>query len=714
MITKGGGTGHVTAGPADQGRTMGLQDRAAADEADDRDATDQEAKPDKGQNEGPDDGAQPDRTSVTPVTVLRGVGVGVVVAAGLALARGTGLIGGWRAGALLVLLVLALPTSRNPSRRLLLAGCLGLGWVPVLWWRTIDLGSLGRSGVLLAATGGLLAGWVTGGRAPLRQLRQLLPRPHLVDAFPLLAGGFTAWLLGSWLLVGSGQKALALLLPGWDNSAHANMAMMIRAHGATLDALGLAPDGTAWSYGSYPQGFHAVVATITELLTSPSVGSAAAEITWFARVTAIVMVVLVTTLIAGVCAVPQLRRRPALALPAVALIMAGFTLGPGAASLRSGHTNFIVGAGLVAATALVVWSMSRVVLPLHLAAVGGCLVGVAHNWALLLTMAVPAALVVVLPFQRRRWTATPTAWALSAAVAVATALGLLQAMRVLSSIKRGTLLSLTGSIVSPPVGVVLAVAVGAVAACLAAGWAGPRAVTVAVLPGAGLATMGGIAAQQLRTSPTLTYYFWKYATGVELAGLVLLALATAVAVTGRRVRVPDAASSARSRKARGARWTGAAASVVAAVAVTQVFGYAGPGATSLGSDPITPDTALRRQSVLAVKHPPRAAFRLLAATRAQAWHPRSRVFYLALPPWDVADTTNANQWYWSLTRTWTAGANCSRPQPIRRLLNLDAAAAAATKALTFDPNRIIIVGPEVLGPLRARLAPKLRALVITW
>lgn len=698
---------------------MTLQDRAAAD---------QDGEPDSEQPTGRGAGQDGERGAAeaaggtgpaapparpTAVTVLRGTAVGAAVGAALAAARAMHLLHGWAALALLALLALALPTSRSLSRRILLTGCLAFGWVPLLWWRPLPLGETGRGGLLLGLTGGLLAGWVAGGPAPRQRLRRVLPALRPIDAFPLLAAAATAVRLSAWLRVSSGVKALALLLGGWDNSAHSDMVAMIRAHGATVDALGAGPDGTTWSYANYPQGFHAIVATVVELLTRPAVGTPSAEIAGFVHGIAVVMVGLVAVLAAGICAAPQLRRCPALALPPVALVTAGFTLGPGGDCLRSGHTNFVLAAGLVAATALVAWSMARVVLPLHLAALGGALVGVAHNWALLLTVAAPAALVAVLPLRRRRWTACPAAWGACVAVLVATGFACLQAVRILSTIDTGSLLSLTGSSIEQPIGVVLAVALGAAAACLAAGRAGVRTVALAAVPAVGLLAMAGIAAQQLRTSPRLTYYFWKYASGVELAALVLLALAVAVAVAlaGRGAPSRGVAPSGRNLPRGVAR---VAASLALACAATQVFGYTGPGVTAVGQDQLSPGLALGVQSGRSVAHPPAAASRLLAAAGVQAAHPDVVVVYLALPPRDLRDAANAEQWYRSLTRTWTSGHNRTGLEPARRLTGLTQGAEAATRILRYSSTELVVVGPELVAPLRARLAPELRARVVTW
>jgi hypothetical protein len=637
-----------------------------------------------------------------------GVAVGLTVAALTAVARIDGLVRGRPALALLVVLALALPTSRSLSRRILLTGALGLGWVPMLWWWPLPVGELGRAGLLLAATAGLLGGWVTGGPHPAQRLRRLLPRLRIVDLFPLLAGAVSAWMLSAWIQVRGGVAALSLMLPGWDNSVHAFITTMIRLHGTTMENLPKAPDGSLWAAHEYPQAFHAICATLIELMASPRIGTPSQETAGFARATGLVMVVVVTMMVAGICALPRLRRRPGLALPAASLVTAGFLAGPGIGALDNGQMNFVLGTALVGVAALIAWPMARPVLPLHLAALGGALVGVAHNWALLLVMAAPTALAPLLPLRRRRWQASRTAWLLGVAVVLATAYGILRAAELLAQVPSGTaMLSYSGGIVIPQLGMVLAIAFAAAATCLAAVRVLPgRAPALALVPVGGLATMAAVAVQQLQVKPTVQYYFWKLAIGVELATLVLLAAAAATMIAAN-------ARSATGRRPPRPRWVAAIAAVVVATGMTQLFGYTGPGTAEVGISAVSLGQARHEAWHQRAARPLAVADLLFGSLHVQAEHPDVNVTYLSFTTRDRILSSNADQWYWTLARTWTVRTNATAAL-VGRINTLDELSQAATTVLTTDERNAVMVPPDLLAPLRARLAPDLRGRILTW
>ncbi len=101
--------------------------------------------------------------------------------------------------AVALLAVLAVPTSRQLSRRILLSVCLAFGWITLLWWAPLPVGEIGRAILLLAAlVGALGGGWVAGG--PWRsRLRRLVPRCAVVDAYPPVLVLCTGWVLYPWL-----------------------------------------------------------------------------------------------------------------------------------------------------------------------------------------------------------------------------------------------------------------------------------------------------------------------------------------------------------------------------------------------------------------------------------------------------------------------------------------------------------------------------------
>jgi hypothetical protein len=679
--------------------------------------------------------AAPTSIRPSPWRILVGLFVGGLAALLVAAARLNGLVHGWPAVALFAVLILALPTSRNLSRRILLAGCLLFGWVPVLWWWRLPLGDLGHAGLLLAGTAGLLAGWVVGGPDPVRRLGRIVPRFRLVDLFPIVAGGVAAWVMGTWLQVRTGIGALSLLVPGWDFSVHVFITAMIRIHGVTMDTLPPPPDGSGWAANQYPQGFHAVAATLIELMTSPGVGTASAETIAFVEVAGLTVVALVTLVSAGICAAPQLRRRPALALPVVTLVSAWFLLGPGIGAVANGHVNFVLACALVAAMPLIIWPMPRVVMPIQLAALGGALVGVAHNWALLMTMAAPACLALLLPLRRSRWRARVGAWTVAAAIWVATLYGVLRAAALIARIPSGAdMLTYAGGVVIPPLGQVLALAFASTAVCLTARRSrSGRAAGLALAPVGGLITMAMLAYQQLQVGTILQYYFWKYAVAVELVSLVLLTL-IGTALLPRyggvfRPAVPSATVSTDpsgrtpARRRGGTPWAGSgsgarlragAASLIAAIGLTQAFGYSAPGTDAVGVARVSLGQARLQQWRQHAQDPMPVAMRLFAALDVQQRHPGSTVVYLELTSRDQVLMANTNQWYQALNRNWTVATNDLDATLSRPLTSLDQLASAARAVLNRDERTVVVVSPEWQGLVQKRLSPTLRDRVLSW
>lgn len=635
-----------------------------------------------------------------------GVLVGGVVALGVAQARLHGMIHGWPALGLLVLLALALPTSRFLSRRILLVSALGLGWVPVLWWWRLPVGELGHAGLLLAATAGLLAGWVTGGPRPGHRLRRVIPSPRLIDLFPLLAAGAAVWALWTWLSVRIGREALSLLLIGWDNSIHEFMTGMIRVHGATMDTLPPAPDGSWWAGRDYPQSFHVISAMLTELMTSPKPGSLSTETVWFARNNAVILITVVTAVAAGICSVPHLRRRPMIALPAVTLVTAGFLLGPGATSFDLGHVNFLLACGLVVVTAAIAWSMPRVLMPLHLAALGGAVVGVAHNWALLMTMAAPAALAIVLPLRQPRWRGSPASWLGCLAVVAATGYGVLRAAQILATMTTGTaLLDTPGGIITPPLGLVLATALAATSGLIMARRAVPgRPLILALVPVSGLASMAAVAAQQLEHHTLLQYYFWKLTIAVELVSVTLLSVAVAVLVATWSV----------GHRTIGHRTVATVAALLVAMGMSQVFGYTGPGPQTMPSNMLSPLLAAAPRWSDRVDRPLPIVMPIFRALSVQAKHPRSTVVYLEVTDKDGVHPMNAEQWLRSLARTWSRHAGETDAMLMSSVSTGADLARVTVNVLEQDPHVLVVVNPESVGKLRAAIPRPLRSRVLTW
>src|SRR5665647_908428 len=189
-----------------------------------------------------------------------------------------------------------------------------------------------------------------------------------------------------------------------------------------------------------------------ELLGSPTPQSVGAEMATTVNAIGWVAVLAVGMLAAGLCALPGLGRRPVAAVLVTTVVTAGFLLGPGAMALPGGFANFFFACALAASVPLVAVHVDRLSSPIPLLAIGGLLVGVAHSWLLLISLALPAAALVLLPSAHCRWPTSRRGWIGLTAILAMTGLGGLQAARVLSGLDATAVLTTQGGIATPDLG----------------------------------------------------------------------------------------------------------------------------------------------------------------------------------------------------------------------------------------------------------------------
>lgn len=643
----------------------------------------------------------PERQSAAPTTpdepshprrlVGRGVAAafaGTCVAVAVAAAVTSGAVPGPVLLAAALGVALAVPTSRLLARRILWHGALLAGVVPTLWWVDLPLGRLGRFGLLLALASGALAAWtLADGRAGLRdRARRLLPAWQVVDLLPLGAVAAGAWYLLPWLRVGSATDALAALVPGWDHSAHFAMTHALRLSGATADVAG-APIGGASAFAGYPEGHHTLVATLMEALAGTSATDVRADLVAYLHASCLVLLGVLAMVAAGLCALPRLRRRPAVATPLAALAVAALVVGPGGIGYAQGFVNFVPAVALTACVPLVVATMPRVTLPVPLAAVGALVVAVAHGWVLLLVMALPMAAVVLLPLRRARWRADRRTWVLCGAIAAATLLGLLAAVRVVLRQDVSHLLVTPGGIIGPEMGALALVVAGALGGAL---WSttrsAPRLAWAAVGPAVGLLTAGGLALAQLSSTGGVSYYFWKLLIGVELVSAVVLGGTVSRWVTAARPGL-----------SRVARLRVAAASLGIAAGASQVFGVAVTG-----------------QEIFPVDHGRTAqAVELLRAADA-ATAVGGPTVSLAPAGTGALEPLNAQQWHLALTGAWSARAHAAAGTDIVTEQGTARGWVEAARLALRDPEVHVVVPPESAAELRAELPTSMAARVVSW
>lgn len=635
------------------------------------------------------------------------VAAGLVVAAAVAALLGSGALPGRAALVLTALLVLAVPTSEELARRALVAGTVFLGWVPFLWWWDLPLGSVGRSGLTAALVGGGLAAWVALSDVAQRA-RRLVPRVRWADAVAAAGLLVAVWVYRPLLGATSGQVALSTFLRGWDNSAHFDMTEMIRTHGTLISRTAEGSAGP-WSYGDYPQGFHAAAATVMEVLGGVERGAPSQEIALYMTAMAVVVLLSLGTVLAGLCALPWLRRRPLLALPLVVLVVATFTLGPGGMVLHNGFPNFYVACALLSCLPLVALALPRLTSAPLVAALGGAAVGVMHNWSFLMTMGAFAAVVALLPLRRGRWPRTRREWVVLAALGVATVVGAgAAALMLRSQAGVGSVLLLPGGVTPPPVStLVLSVGVS-IALCVAAGadlrgrGAGPgtsrhtrlRALGTVLLPGAGLAVAIAVTMLQVRATGDVGYYLWKYAIALQMLTIVVIAATVPLVVRAwreRRVLLRAAA---------------VVGSVLAGVGVLQVYGLPAPLPTSLGGYVAQGGNA--RLDALALGRSPSAdSAMVLAAADAHAEGPDVPHVLLPFPSSPAYPQPGGvppmmlSQWFNALTGRWTErGNDLLRDLAVPEDQSVAEAVRAARAVLETDPDAVVVLGPDYVDAVR--------------
>lgn len=608
-----------------------------------------------------------------------------VIAAALVVAvRNAGWLSGVPGLAAAAALSLAFPTSRLLARRILIAGAFTFGAAPLLWFWDLPVGDIGRVTVLMAVGAGALSAWVLWpGRSGVRgRAQRLVPRLHRVDLLPGVAAIAAAVATLPWLRVRTGPEALSALLSGWDNSAHYGIVAMIRRFGITPDRLADIPP-EHWHFTAYPGGYHSFVAAVMETTGSATVAAPAQELIAFVRAEAWVLVIAATLLTAAIAALPWVRRRPLAAVPVVAGVVAAFVIGPGGHAVTAGFANFVIAAALAACVPLLVVTMPRVVMPLHLAALGSLLVAVAESWVLLLIVAAPAALVLVLPLRRGAWRATHAAWALSVAIVLATLIGVLHVASVIAGLDAAAVLVTGGGFAQPAPGLAVAVCLVAFAVCLLAdGRSIGRVTWTAIAPATGLAAVTLLGAFQLATDGQLSYYFWKGLFGVQLVAFVILGLGATRALR-RRDLLPRGPG----------RLRAVVALLALTVAATQVMGFAGRPKFTLG-----PVHAAVAEDLL-------DAAALADAAPGGRWTLVTSIDSTIHP-------VVAQQWLLALTGRWTHEANTEAEALTTMGSEVDDFARAATEALTRSPDAHVLVSSAKVDAVRAAVAPELSSRVV--
>jgi hypothetical protein len=498
------------------------------------------------------------------------------------------------------------------------------------------------------------------------------------------------------------------LLPGADNHVHVGLFIGLRSHGAVLSATSPPADGS-WTWTGYPSGFHALLATISELL-DPKLETGAASVLSYTHALAAVVVLSMVVFTAAVVSIGGLRRRPLLAFAVLVPGWSAFLWDPGQKALANGFGNFWFAAAAAAVALVLAFHPIRPFDAVHAAAVCSLLVGVAHGWLLLVVPAAPAALSVltdaVLLFKRGGLSRKRAAGLVLVATACGTAS--LQAFLLARGEKTvGQLVSEPGGMngTSPlPTFALLLVALGVYPILmrrLRNAWPGdgigrtdrPWVIIAAALAGTTLGATLLIA--QLESTGTTSYYFLKYFMGLELILAACVPICIAVVVAAL---VPAH------------RWLGVNAGVAVAGAflASQTFGALHHGTALLVDD---------NDGGTANIHGPysRESMSEGILRASQGRHDLLFVDYLAVGKDGAVQAFYPDGWFHAMDASLTSGVY-ERLALMRRPVDTEEdAAVVARQLLQQDPRVRVVVAPEHLRAIRTALRDSgLGDRVTTW
>ena len=644
------------------------------------------------------------RSARRPSRTRTGVAVAIGAAAGcaVAVARGVDADGGPPWLVLAAVLVVLVPTSRDLSRRIVVAGAVLLGWLPVTWWLSWPVD---RVSVLLVALACVSVGWTTH-IALQRGLREALPRFRVLDVLPLLVGAASLAATRPWWAADGATSALAMLLTGWDNVGHYSMWQLTAAHGQVVDTLAPPAPGVNWVYAFYPSSFHAVAATLSEIAWPGAAQAPEPSIIAFGRSVAVMFAVVSLMVAASVVSMARARGaateyRAWVVGGAVAALL---VVGPGARALELAFSNYFAACGLVFVGIVLAAQIPRAASWPHLIALVGCAVGVAGNWIVLLVLLVPAVVASLLGGGRSYW-GTTRQRVLVALVVGAGFAGVLRPISVLSSGGvGGNQLLVPGGAFQVPVAPLAALVLVASALALVH-LVRPRSgvlhrrtrirlLVIASTVPIGVVVSALVAWVQVSEIGTVAYYLWKF-----LAAFLFAVTAVVVVLWFALPARPVPAASQRGVTA---------AAVCLGVAASSIFGYWGPERPAAGwAFPGSP-TSTRATYVANAEALTPAAERMLAAQRASAGVPAlDDVAYLDLPAGGI--TVNpilAQQWFLALRSQWTLSNNGETIELDQGQGDAPGTAAVASAWLSSRPQGVLFMPQDALQQVGPLLAPE--------
>jgi hypothetical protein len=477
------------------------------------------------------------------------------------------------------------------------------------------------------------------------------------------------------------------------------MFSLVLRHGTTVDLLGRAGDGSSWALRYYPQGFHVLAAGYAEL-AGPGTTSGAPALTLYAQAIAALVVLGTMVVVAAVCSLPGLTRRPLVAAPTVAVVVTAVLWEPGGRALADGFPNFWLGAVTAAVALLLAVAPPRGTSLVSWAAIAAGFVLVAHTWAPLLVLAGPAVLVALPP--RDRWPQLRRrSVLLVGSVACLAGLGMLKAGAMLVRIVDvSVVVDAGGGVTIPPLTLTLLWLVAPIGVLFGVrpwmrrhgtvedGSALSRAVPRLAVAGIGaVGSLAVLAAAQLREIHTLSYYFFKYLLGAELV-LAVVAAAVAGAALGLAPRVTG-------------RRVGLALSALVCMVATQSFGPVG-WQEAFARPTVPPRTALPTGS-MSLEALSRDVLAVAESTPESAALRRDYLVIGVVPRFGAV---LPDSWFHALDGGITERQSQRLTVLVPVFPDVGHAAPAALQLLQRDPRASVVVARRYVEPLRRTLGDR--------
>jgi len=616
----------------------------------------------------------------------------MLAVAGIVIAlRSVGLLQGAPALLLAGVLFLLVPTAKALSQRILFNGLIVTGLIPLSWWIPERIVGTDHGTLLLAALAGLLSWWILSARSIRPRLHRLLPQIRGIDALPFLAAVMSALSLYTMLTIRVAADALSIMMSRWDYNSHFSIYYMIRSNGGVIPTIPTAADGAAWGFGEYPQGFHTLLATASQILR-PKIVSLDSELVSYINLQAACSVFTVLIVVAGMCALPAVRRRQAVMATGIAIASAAWIYGPGSIPVYEGFANFYLACGMATATVLALLTFQRRIPVIGVVSVGAGLVGIANNWLLLLSLVAVVLLAKLWAISRSPKTYSRRWWILTAAGAGVVLLGVALPVLQIAPLIRSSqaILEATGGIAFPDFGLALvtlsmALVLGICnrSAVARTEWLQLRreqsdvhlAAVGLLLP---IALCVWLAVTQSLQNGEISYYFHKY-----LIAVLLLAWPLSVAAAATLIPVLQRGPTRRQPGR-------TAALALLAVTATQVFGFTVAGLEDVGLPPSAKPVVELASQAAHIKSTPAYVHRLIDSAR----DPESPST-IYIPAAGTVDPVLAARWHWGMRAAASSTTTDISFQVVDIAKDYTQAPQVIARILEEHPSMTAIVDPEL-------------------